>query len=97
MSDIFDLLKNEEYLNSLIEKYWFITDEIKNEDIYYSLEGYSENAVCLEKTDSSFEVYFAEKNQKWERIPVELGISDGVYVVVKSGVKKDDILRGIQR
>ena len=33
---------------------------------HYSLEGYSENAVCLEKTDSSFEVYFAEKNQKWD-------------------------------
>lgn len=40
LEDIFDLLRNEEYLNSLIEKYWFITDEIKNEDIYYSLEGY---------------------------------------------------------
>lgn len=38
--DVFNLLKNEEYINSLIEKYWFITDEIKNEDIYYSLEGY---------------------------------------------------------
>jgi len=40
MEDVFDLLKNEEYINSLIEKYWFITDEIKNEDIYYCLEGY---------------------------------------------------------
>ena len=40
MGDVFDLLKNEEYIDSLIEKYWFITDEIKNEDIYYPLEGY---------------------------------------------------------
>ncbi|MBO5397341.1 MAG: endolytic transglycosylase MltG [Clostridia bacterium] len=38
--DVFDLLKDEEYIDSLIEKYWFITDEIKNEDIYYPLEGY---------------------------------------------------------
>ena len=37
------------------------------------------------------------ENQKWERIPVELGISDGVYVVVKSGVSTSDRLRGIQR
>lgn len=29
-----------EYINSLIENYWFITDEIKNDDIYYKLEGY---------------------------------------------------------
>ena len=33
-------LKDEEYLNSLIDKYWFLTDEIKNKDIFYSLEGY---------------------------------------------------------
>lgn len=38
--DVYAKLKDEAYLNSLIEKYWFITDEIKNPDIYYSLEGY---------------------------------------------------------
>lgn len=38
--DVYDLLKDEEYIDSLIEEYWFITDEIKNEDIYYALEGY---------------------------------------------------------
>lgn len=38
--DVYSLLKNENYLDSLIQKYWFITDEIKNKDIYYSLEGY---------------------------------------------------------
>ena len=39
-NDVFELLKNEEYIDSLIDKYWFITDEVKNSDIYYSLEGY---------------------------------------------------------
>ena len=38
--DVYTLLKDEEYIDSLIEKYWFITDEIKNKDIYYPLEGY---------------------------------------------------------
>ena len=38
--DVYELLKDEEYIDSLIEKYWFLTDDIKNEDIYYSLEGY---------------------------------------------------------
>ena len=37
------------------------------------------------------------ENQEWERIPVELGISDGIHVVVKSGVSKSDIIRGIQK
>ena len=38
--DVYDLLKDEEYLDSLIDEYWFITDEIKKADIYYPLEGY---------------------------------------------------------
>ena len=36
----FTSLENKEYLNSLIEDYWFITDDILNKDIYYPLEGY---------------------------------------------------------
>ncbi len=38
--DVFELLENEDYIDELVEKYWFITDDIKNEDIYYPLEGY---------------------------------------------------------
>ncbi len=37
---IYDKLKDTKYIDSLINKYWFLTDDIKNEDIYYSLEGY---------------------------------------------------------
>ena len=37
---VFELLENEEYMDSLIEKYWFLTEEIKNENVYYPLEGY---------------------------------------------------------
>ena len=38
--DVYDLLKDDEYLDELIDSYWFITDDIKNSKIYYSLEGY---------------------------------------------------------
>lgn len=38
--DILLYWKNEEVLNSLIDKYWFLTDVIKKEGIRYSLEGY---------------------------------------------------------
>lgn len=38
--DLFTLIENETYIDSLITNYWFLTDEIKNEKIYYSLEGY---------------------------------------------------------
>ena len=38
--DVYNLLENEDYIDSLIEKYWFITDEVKDDRIYYPLEGY---------------------------------------------------------
>ena len=38
--EILDVLSDKEYLQELINKYWFITDEILNDEIYYPLEGY---------------------------------------------------------
>jgi len=38
--EIIDLVQDQKYLNELINKYWFLTEDIKNKDIYYSLEGY---------------------------------------------------------
>ena len=38
--DVIALSNDEEYINELIKKYWFITDDIKNDDLYYKLEGY---------------------------------------------------------
>lgn len=37
---VFKVLNNSSYIDSLIDKYWFLTDKIKNDDIYYPLEGY---------------------------------------------------------
>lgn len=38
--EINNKLNDKDYLNKLIEKYWFITDSILNENIYVPLEGY---------------------------------------------------------
>lgn len=40
IDDVYNLLKDENYLNSVINDYWFIDDSIKNSNIYYALEGY---------------------------------------------------------
>lgn len=37
---VYSLLSDKEYLNELINNYWFIDESIVNENIYYSLEGY---------------------------------------------------------
>lgn len=38
--DILNKLNDSSYLDILIKDYWFLSDDIKNKDIYYSLEGY---------------------------------------------------------
>lgn len=38
--EVIAFINNPTYLDKLIKKYWFLTDEIKNPDIYYALEGY---------------------------------------------------------
>jgi len=38
--DVFKLLDSKDYLNSLKKDYWFLTDDINDPKIYYSLEGY---------------------------------------------------------
>ena len=37
---VYNLLKDNKYLNTLIDEYWFIDQSILNTNIYYSLEGY---------------------------------------------------------
>ena len=38
--DVINKANDEKYIDKLIEKYWFITDSIKNDKLYYKLEGY---------------------------------------------------------
>lgn len=51
--DIDTLLSDTNYIDSLIEKYWFINDEVKNENIYYTLEGYLYPDTYQIKKDAS--------------------------------------------
>lgn len=56
--DVYNLLKDENYINGLIEEYWFLTDEIKNEQIYYPLEGYLFPNTYQFKKDATVEEIF---------------------------------------
>lgn len=66
--EITDKLSDSTYLDELINKYWFLTDDIKNKDIYYSLEGYLyPNTYELDKTwdiEKVFEVMLNETDKK---------------------------------
>ena len=38
--EVIEVVNDKEYLNKLINKYWFLTEDILNPAIYYPLEGY---------------------------------------------------------
>ena len=67
--DVYKLLQDEVYINSLIDKYWFITDEIKNKNIYYSLEGYLfPDTYALNNKDVTVEEIFEKMLDKMETV-----------------------------
>ena len=38
--DVYKKLADKEYISKLTQEYWFLTENIQNENIYYPLEGY---------------------------------------------------------
>ena len=53
--EIINKWQDKEYLNKLIGKYWFLSEEILNENIYYSLEGYLYPDTYRFEKDASIE------------------------------------------
>ena len=68
-NQIYELLSDEEYLDTLIEKYWFIDDDIKNKDIYYSLEGYLyPDTYIFENKDVDVKTIFEKMLDKMDSV-----------------------------
>ena len=53
--EVLEKLQNEDYLSKLIDKYWFLTKDILNSDIYYPLEGYLYPDTYVFKKNSTIE------------------------------------------
>ena len=67
--DVYKLLKDEKYINGLIKKYWFIKEDIKNDDIYYPLEGYLfPDTYALSSADISVEEIFEKMLDRMEEV-----------------------------
>ena len=74
---VFDLLEDKEYINSLINEYWFITDSIKNKDIYYPLEGYLfPDTYSFDGKDVSVKDIFKAMLDKMDSVLTECGAKD---------------------
>ena len=66
--DVIAKSKDKEYLNKLIKDYWFISDDILNEKIYYPLEGYlfpdTYDVLKSSSIEDVFEVLITELGNK---------------------------------
>ncbi|MBQ4032177.1 MAG: endolytic transglycosylase MltG [Bacilli bacterium] len=51
--DIMAVLTDNEFLTELINKYWFLTEDILNDKLYYALEGYLYPDTYAFRTDAS--------------------------------------------
>ena len=56
--DVFNLLKDKEYLNEIINKYWFLDSIILDENIYYPLEGYLAPDTYIFETNATVKDIF---------------------------------------
>ena len=67
--DVFNLLEDQKYIDSLISEYWFLTDEIKDENIYYPLEGYLyPDTYTFENKDVSVKTIFETMLDKMSKV-----------------------------
>ena len=79
-NEILEKVKDEEYLDKLISKYWFLTDDIKNEEIYYPLEGYlfPDTYQFDEKNDIEdvFDIMLSNMEKKLDKYKKEIKASE---------------------
>ena len=58
-NDVYELLKDNAYMTSLIDKYWFLSKTILDKNIYYPLEGYLyPDTYSFENKDVSVKTIF---------------------------------------
>ena len=100
--EFYSKLEDKAYIDSLVQKYWFLTDEIKDENIYYALEGYlfpdTYNfkkdvtldeiiEVMLNQTDKVFSKYKDKIDSSKYSIHQIVTLSS---IVEKEGIYKED-------
>ena len=68
-NDVYQLLENDDYILSLRDKYWFLTEEIQNTSIYYPLEGYLyPDTYSFENKDVDVQTIFEKMLTQMDRV-----------------------------
>ncbi len=99
---IIEEINDPDYLRTLIEDYWFLTDDILNTDLYYGLEGYlypeTQNFYKDTTLDAAIRRMLDVTDERLSRIKDELTASDYsiheiltmAAIVEKEAVNADD-------
>ena len=69
--DVFEALSDNDYIKTLINKYWFLDDVILDSNIYYSLEGYLAPDTYNFKVNASVEDIFEKMLDQTNKILIE--------------------------
>ncbi len=68
-NDVYNVLQDKEYITSLIDKYWFLSKTIQNENIYYPLEGYLyPDTYSFENKDVDVKTIFEKMLDKMSKV-----------------------------
>lgn len=68
-NDVYKLLSDDKYILSLIDKYWFLTKDIQNTNIYYPLEGYLyPDTYSFENKDVSVKTIFEKMLDQMNKV-----------------------------
>ena len=77
-NDVYKLLENKEYIASLVDKYWFLTDKIQNPSIYYPLEGYLyPDTYSFENADVDVKTIFEKMLDKMDKVLTKYKTASG--------------------
>lgn len=68
-NDVYKVLQDKNYILSLIDKYWFLTEDIQNTSIYYPLEGYLyPDTYSFENKDVDVKTIFEKMLDKMDKV-----------------------------
>lgn len=66
---VMEKLNDQAYIDDLITKHWFLTDEIKHSDIYYPLDGYLfPNTYTLTSKDASIDEIISKMLEQTDKV-----------------------------
>ena len=96
--EFLNTINDGEYISTLIDKYWFLTDELKNKNIYYALEGYlypetyyfnkeSDSKVIIETMLNQTDKVFTRYKDKFE----SSGYTINEIVTLASVIEKEAV------